>query len=87
MDEEPLYSISWTDFITEEPRSLKIWGNVDKTDSQVYYTCLLNSQTIVVTMVNDQWIDNSGKDTALAIKLGSLLESCNFLLKIGDENN
>ncbi len=57
MDEEPLNSINWPDFITEEPRSLKIWGNVDKTDSQVYYTCLLNSQTIVVTKVNDHgWI-------------------------------
>ncbi len=39
MDEEPLYSISWTDFITKEPRGFKVWGSVDKTDSQVYYTC------------------------------------------------
>ena len=87
MDEEPLYSISWTDFITKEPRSLKIWGNVDKTDSQVYYTCLLNSQTIVVTNVNYQWMDNSGKENAMAVNLGRLLESCDFLLKIGDESN
>ena len=56
MDEKPFYSISWTDFITEEFRGLKVWGNVDKTDSQVYYTCLLNNQTIVVTKVDGQWI-------------------------------
>lgn len=67
MDEEPLYSISWTDFITEEPRNLKIWDNVDKTGNQVYYTCLVHGQTVVVTKVNDQWTDNSGKDTALAV--------------------
>ncbi|MGY3211812.1 hypothetical protein [Mucilaginibacter sp. HD30] len=87
MDEGPLYSISWTDFITEEPRSLKIWGNVDKTDSQVYYTCLLDSQTIVITNSNGQWVDNGGKENAMAVNLGRLLESCDFLLKIGEENN
>ncbi len=87
MNEEPLYSISWTDFIIEEPRNLKIWGNVDKTDSQVYYTCLLNSQTIVITKLDGQWIENNGKETTLAVDLGHLLESCNFLLKTGDQHN
>ena len=87
MDKEPLYSISWTDFITEEPRSLKIWGDVDKTDSQVYYTCLVNGQTIVITNVNGQWADNGGEEQDLATKLGRLLESCNFLLESDNQHD
>ncbi len=83
MDENPLYSISRTDFITEEPLSLKIWGNVDKTDSQVYYTCVLNGETMVITKFDSHWVDNGGKENAMAVNLGRLLESCDCLLKIG----
>jgi len=82
MDQKHLYSIDWTDFITDKPCNLKIWGNVDKTDIQVYYTCLINSQQLVITNFDGLWIDNSGRDNELAVKLGHLLESCNFLLKI-----
>lgn len=82
MDQKPLYSIIWTDFITDEPRSLKIYGNVDKTDSQIYYTCLINDKIIVITNLDGQWIDNGGRDNELAAKLGCLLNSCDFLLKI-----
>ncbi|MFC3365330.1 hypothetical protein ACFOG5_19320 [Pedobacter fastidiosus] len=81
-DEDPLYSIRWTDFITEEPRSLIIWGNVDKTDSRGYYTCLINNQSMVITSFNGEWIDNNGVDNALAAKLGRLLESCDFLQEL-----
>ena len=87
MNEKPLYSIDWIDFISDQPRNLKIWGNVDKTDSQVYYTCLVNGQTSVITNFNGKWVENGGKDPALAANLGRLLESCDFLLKIGDEHN
>jgi len=87
MNEEPLYSISWTDFITKKLRSLKVWGNVDKTDSQVYYTCLINGQTSVITKFDGQWIDGKGEESPMAVNLGRLLESCDFLLKIGDDNN
>jgi hypothetical protein len=82
MEQKPLYSISWTDFITREPCILKVWGNVDKIEGHVYYTCLFNIQSIVVFNFNGQWLDNSGKDNELAAKLGRLLDSCGFLLEL-----
>ena len=82
MDQEPLYTINWTNFIKNKPCSLKIWGNVDKTDSQVYYTCLINDQSITITNFDGQWVDNRGRDNELAVKLGRLLDSCDFLLEI-----
>jgi hypothetical protein len=82
MDQEPLYSITWTDFITDKPCSLKIWGNVDKIEGRVYYTCLVNSLKIVITNNDGQWVDNTSRDNELANKLGRLLDSCGFLLDI-----
>ncbi len=85
MDQKPLYTINWTDFISDRDCSLRIWGNVDKTDSQVYYSCSINQQNIVITNFDGRWIDNSGKDNALAAKLGHLLDGCDFLLEMGKQ--
>ncbi|EHQ30747.1 hypothetical protein [Mucilaginibacter paludis] len=82
MEQKPLYAVNWRDFISDEDRSLKIWGNVDKTDSQVYYTCAVNQQQIVITNFDGRWIDNSGKDHELAAKLGRLIDGCEFLLAL-----
>lgn len=82
MDQKPLYTVNWTDFVSDQDRSLKIWGNVDKTDSQVYYTCYVNQQQIVITNFDGRWMDNSGKDNELANKLGRLLDGCEFLLSL-----
>ncbi|WP_374951874.1 hypothetical protein [Mucilaginibacter sp.] len=82
MDQKPLFTVNWTDFIARKDRSLKIWGNVDKTDSQVYYTCVIDQRQMVITNFDGRWVDNSGKDNELAGKLGHLLDGYEFLLDL-----
>ncbi len=82
MNQKPLYTLNWRDFISDMDRSLKVWGNVDKIDSQVYYTCIIDQQQVVITNFDGRWMDNSGRDNELAGKLGHLLDSCEFLLSL-----
>ena len=80
MEEEKLFSISWTNSDNSEDCNLRIYGIVDKMD-QIYYKCLLNREIIMIKNDEGRWINTNGKDNELAAKLGKLISSCDFLLE------
>ena len=80
MEKEPLFSINWTNSVTNEICCLQICGSINKID-QVVYSCSLNNQIIEITNIEGRWIDYNGRDDKLASKLGLLLISCDFLLE------
>ena len=82
MNQQPLFTISWNEFISDKKCTLRIFGNVDKTDDQVYYSCYFDHKSIVITRYEGRWIDNSGADNDLAAKLGALLDNSDFLLSM-----